>query len=82
MLVEALLIRPPCLKRAARNMQSLGCLPQGAPLSLQLMLLVKEGRTLGALPAWTMIIVASLLVLDDGSHNDLPLHPSPLCRDS
>jgi hypothetical protein len=81
MLVEALLVRPPCLKRAAGHVQSLGCLTQGAPLGLQIVILVKECSALGAIPAWTMSIVASLLVLDDSAHNDLLLHPSPLCRD-
>jgi hypothetical protein len=81
MLVEALLVRPPCPKRAAGNMQSLGCLTQGEPLGLQSVILVKECSASGAIPAWAMILVASLLVLDDGSHNDLLFHPSPLCRD-
>jgi hypothetical protein len=62
-------------------MQSLGCLPQGEPLGLQIVILVKEGRALGAIPAGAMIMVAAWLVLDDGSHNDLLFHPSPLCRD-
>src|SRR5215813_10210667 len=81
MLVEALLICPPGRPRAAGNMQSLGCLPQGDPLGLQIVILVKEGRALGVIPAGAMIIVASWLVVDDGSHNDLLFHPSPLCRD-
>jgi hypothetical protein len=81
MLVEALLVRPPCLKRAAGHMQSLGCLTQGESLGLQIVILVKECSASGAIPAWVMIIVASLLVLDDGAHNDLLFHPLPLCRD-
>jgi hypothetical protein len=81
MLVEALLICPPCLQRAAGHMQSLSCLPQGEPLGLQIVILVKEGRALGAIPAGAMMMVASWLVLDNGSHNDLLFHPSPLCRD-
>jgi len=81
MLVEALLVRPPCLQRAAGNMQSLGCLTQGEPLGLQIVILVKECSASGAIPAWVMIIVASLLVWDDGSHNDLLFYPLPLCRD-
>ena len=63
-------------------MQSLGYLPQRDLLGLQSVILVQEGRALGPIPAWAMLIIASLLVLDDGSHNDLLLHPSPLCRDS
>ena len=64
MLVEALVVRPPCLQRAAGHMQSLGCLTQGKSLGLQIVILVKECGASGAIPAWVMIIVASLLVLD------------------
>jgi hypothetical protein len=81
MRIEVLVVRPPCLKRAAGHMQSLGCLTQGESLGLQIVILVKECSASGAIPAWVMIIVASLLVLDDGAHNDLLFHPLPLCRD-
>jgi hypothetical protein len=39
------------LQRAAGNMQSLGGLTQGAPLGLQIVILVKEGRASGSIPA-------------------------------
>jgi hypothetical protein len=79
--VEALLVRPPGLQRAAGNMQSLGGLTQGEPLGLQIAILVKECSAAAAIPAGVMLIVASLLALDDGSHNDLLFYSSPLCRD-
>src|SRR5262249_28722851 len=42
---------------------------------------LEEVRTFEAIPAWLAAIVVSLRVLDDGSHSDLLLHPSPLPND-
>jgi hypothetical protein len=71
MLVEALLVGPPCLQRAAGNRKCLGRLTQGEPLGLQIAILIEDLSALGAIPAWVKISVASLLELDDGSHSDL-----------
>src|SRR5205823_12470057 len=59
-LVEAPLVRPPCLQRAAGHMPSLGGLTQGKSLGLQIAILAKECGASGAIPAWAMIIVAAL----------------------
>jgi hypothetical protein len=71
MLVEALLVRPPCLKRAAGNIKRLGGLTQGEPLGLQAAILRKQFSTFDAIPALVTILIATLLVMDYGSHSYL-----------
>ena len=71
MRVEALLVGPPCLQRAAGHLKCLGRLTQGETLGLQIAILIEDLSALGAIPAWGKISVASLLALDDGSHSDL-----------
>ena len=68
MFVEALLIGLPGLKRTAGNLERLGGLTQGAPLSLQSKIRIEECSTWGARPAWGAIIVAWCFELDDGAH--------------
>jgi hypothetical protein len=81
MVVEALLVRPPGLQRAAGNLKRLGRLTQGEPLGLQSEILIEEVRAWGAIPSWGAIIMAFAIImalwmsLDDGSHSDLLLNP-------
>src|SRR4029434_5551875 len=81
MFVEALLVRPPGLKRAAGNLKRLGRLTQGEPLGLQSEILIEEVLGAGASPSWGAIIMAVAIImalwmgLDDGSHSDLLLNP-------
>ena len=51
-LVEALLVGPPGLKRAAGNLKRFGRLTQGESLGLQSEILIEELSTLGSIPAW------------------------------
>ena len=51
MLVEALLVRPPGLKRAAGNLKRLGRLTQGEPLGLQIEILIEELQRVGCDPS-------------------------------
>jgi len=46
-------------------------LTQGEALGLQIEILIKECSVSGSIPTWVTIIVASLLILDDGCHSDL-----------
>jgi len=81
MFVEALLVRPPGLQRAAGNLKRLGRLTQGEPLGLQSEILIEEVRASGAIPSWGAIIMAFAIImalwmgLDDGSHSDLLFNP-------
>ena len=75
MFVKTVLIRPPCLQRAAGHIKRLGGLTQGEPLGLQIAVLLKELGAFDALPTLVAIIVASLRILDDGSHSDLLFPP-------
>jgi hypothetical protein len=81
MFVEALLVRPPGLQRAAGNLKRLGRLTQGESLGLQSEILIEEVRASGAIPSWGTIIMAFAIImalwmgLDDGSHSDLLLNP-------
>jgi hypothetical protein len=61
----------PGLERAAGNIEQLGCLPMGEPLRLQIAIALKQFSASVSLPAWVTIVVASLLILDDGSHGYL-----------
>src|SRR6266511_4944777 len=65
MFVEARLVRPPSLERAAGHLKRLGRLTQGAPLGLQSAIVIEEVRASAA------IIMALWMGLDDGSHSDL-----------
>jgi hypothetical protein len=79
MFVEALLVRPPSLERAAGNLKRRGRLTQGEPLGLQSEILIEEVRASGAIPSWAAIIMALWMDLDDGSHSDLLFNPLPCC---
>ena len=59
-LVEALLVRPPCLERAAGHLKRLGRLTLGEALGLQSAILLEELSAFEAIPALVAIIVASL----------------------
>jgi hypothetical protein len=59
MLVEALLVGPPCLQRAAGHLKCLGRLTEGAPLGLQIAILIEEGGASGAIPSGGAIMMAS-----------------------
>jgi hypothetical protein len=61
--VEALLIGPPGLQGASGHLKRLGRLTQGESLGLQSKILIEEVSTLGSIPAWVMISIASLRVL-------------------
>ena len=52
MFVEALLVRPPSLERAAGHLKRLGRLTQGEPLGLQSEILIEEVRASDAIPSW------------------------------
>jgi hypothetical protein len=69
--IEALVVGLPGLERAAGNIEQLGCLPMGEPLRLQSAVALKQCSAPGSLLAWVTIVVASLLILDDGSHGYL-----------
>ena len=66
--IEALGVCLPGLERAAGNMEQLGCLPMGEPLSLQSAIALKQCSASGSLPGWATIVVAALRLLDDCSH--------------
>jgi hypothetical protein len=74
-LVEALVVGSPGLQRAAGHLKRFGRSTQGESLGLQSEILIEEVSSLGATPAWVMIRIASLRLLDDGSHSDLLFHP-------
>jgi hypothetical protein len=76
--VETLLVGPPCLQCGAGNVKRLSRLTLGQALGLSITILRKTCRTLGAMPMRVAIMVASLLVLDDGSHGDLLVPSSAL----
>jgi hypothetical protein len=73
MLVKALLVGPPCLKRAAGNIQHLGRLTLGDALGLQTAILLKQVSAFEAIPALVAIIIVTLLILDYCSHSYLLL---------
>jgi hypothetical protein len=67
------------LQRATGHLKHRGCLTLGKALGLQIAISRKQCSAFETLPALVALIVATLLVLDDGSHSDLPLR-KPLCR--
>jgi hypothetical protein len=56
MFVEALLVHPPRLQRAAGHLKCLGRLTEGAPLGLQIAILIEEGGASGAIPSGAMLL--------------------------
>jgi hypothetical protein len=70
-LVEALLVRPPGLQRAAGNLKHLGRLTLGDALGFAIDILLKQLSAFHAIPALVTILIATLLVMDDGSHSYL-----------
>jgi len=77
-LVEALLVCPPRLQRAPRNLKHLGRLTLGEALGLQSAIPLKKVSAFEAIPALVLIIVASLRLLDDRAHSSLLLQPFAL----
>jgi len=73
MCVKTVLIRPPCLQRAAGHIKRLGGLTQGEPLGLQVTILRKQLSTFDAIPALVALIIATLRILDDCAHRYLLL---------
>ena len=69
--IEALVVGLPGLERAAGHIEQLGCLPMGEPLRLQIAIALKQYSASGSLPVGVMIVVASLLILDDCSYGYL-----------
>ena len=67
------------MQRATGHLKHRGCLTLGKALGLQIAISRKQRSAFETLPALVALIVATLLVLDDGSHSDLPLR-KPLCR--
>jgi hypothetical protein len=70
-LVEALLVRPPRLQRAAGHLKHLGRLALRKALGFEITIPLKPLRAFDANPALGAILVASLLILDDCAHRDL-----------
>ena len=75
-LVEALLVRPPRLERAAGHVQHLGRLALGEPLGAQIALLCKQVGAFEASPTLGAIKIALVLLLEDCYHSSL-LYRSP-----
>jgi hypothetical protein len=71
MFVKTVLIRPPCLQRAAGHSKRLGGLTQGESMGWQIAILSEEFRASGAIPSWGTISMASWCGWDDGSHSAL-----------
>ena len=80
-LVQALLIRTPCLQRATRHLKYLSGLTLGDPLGMQLAIPLTQLGAFEASPALVAIFVAALLILYYCSHRYLLVHPSPAYRD-
>jgi len=70
-LVEALLVRPPRLQRAAGHLKHLGRLTLRKALGFEITIPLKQLRAFDAIPALGAILVASLRILDDCAHSDL-----------
>jgi hypothetical protein len=76
-LVQALLICPPCLERAAGHVEYLGRLALGEPLGVQLAIAFTQIGTFEACPALVAIMIATVLFLAYRCHR-LPPLPKPL----
>src|SRR5882762_5422183 len=72
-LVQAFLIRTPCLQRAARYLRRLGGLTLGHPLGFESAIALTLLRAFEAIPALDALLIVTLLGLDDCSHSYLPL---------
>src|SRR5262245_56417702 len=70
-LIQALLIRRPCVQRAAGYVQHLGRLTLGEALRFETAILCTQLGTCDALPALVTIIVALWLVVDYSGHSVL-----------
>src|SRR2546430_708540 len=77
-LIEALLVRPPRLQRAAGHVQHLGRLTLGDPLGVQVTIPCPQVRTFEARPALVTLIMATFLVLDSRCHSSLLFQPFAL----
>jgi len=72
-LVQAFLIRTPCLQRAARYLRRLGGLTLGESLGLQVAVLRQQLSTFDAIPTLVALIIATLRILDNCAHRYLLL---------
>jgi hypothetical protein len=79
--IEALVVGLPGLECGAGNLKHLRGVTLGDALGVQITVLLKQGSTVESIPARGTVSIASLLILDYGSHRDLLLHPSPLYCD-
>src|SRR5262245_20362785 len=75
--IEAVLVRPPRLQCAARDVQHLGRLALGDSLGVQRAISFKQVSALAARPALVAIMIATVLCLDYRCHR-LPPLPKPL----
>jgi hypothetical protein len=78
-LVKVLLVRSPCLQRAAGHVQCLRRLALGDPLGAQRAIAFPPGRALKARPALVAIMLATVLFLDYCCHRLPPLPKSLPC---
>ena len=69
--VEALLVCPPRLEHTAGHLKPLGRLTLGDTLGVQITIPRKQVSAFDMRPALVAILIATLLVLDDGSHSSL-----------
>ena len=69
--VEALLIRPPRLKRAAGHIKHFGRLTLGDTLGLESAIRLKQVSAFEAIPALVAITIATLCVMDYSAHSYL-----------
>ena len=74
-LIQALLIRTPCLQRAAGHVQHLGGLTLREALGFETAIPFKQLGTFDALPALVTITVAPWLRLNDSAHSSLLTSP-------
>jgi hypothetical protein len=76
--IEAVLVCPPRLQRAAGNLKHLGGLTLGCALSVQIAILRKQVRAFDASPALVASLIAIVLVLDYRCHSSLLFQPFAL----
>jgi hypothetical protein len=79
--IEALLVSLPGLECGAGNLKHLRGATLGDTLGVQITVLLQQVSTVASIPARGAVSIASLLILDYGSHRDLLFHPSPLYCD-
>jgi hypothetical protein len=73
--IEPILPRAPGLQRSARNVEPVGGLTLGEPLSLQVAILFKEFSASASLPSLGTITMATWLRIKDSTHRILLTQP-------